>query len=43
MASDQAGVPTFLSTHPDPGDRYNSVNPETATMAGKAEISLLQS
>jgi predicted Zn-dependent protease len=26
MASDQGGVPTFLSTHPDPGDRYNSVN-----------------
>ncbi|HSV75399.1 MAG TPA: M48 family metalloprotease [Bacteroidales bacterium] len=20
------GIPTFLSTHPDPGDRYNSVN-----------------
>ncbi len=26
MASDHAGVPTFMSTHPDPGDRYNSVN-----------------
>jgi predicted Zn-dependent protease len=26
LASDQGGVPTFLSTHPDPGDRYNSVN-----------------
>jgi predicted Zn-dependent protease len=26
MASDNAGVPTFLSTHPDPGDRYNAVN-----------------
>jgi len=26
MASSHAGVPTFLSTHPDPGDRYNSVN-----------------
>ncbi|MDX9928223.1 MAG: M48 family metalloprotease [Bacteroidales bacterium] len=25
MASDHAGVPTFMSTHPDPGDRYNSV------------------
>ncbi len=24
--SGQAGVPTFLSTHPDPGDRYNKVN-----------------
>ncbi|MCF6357732.1 MAG: M48 family metalloprotease [Draconibacterium sp.] len=26
MASNHAGVPTFMSTHPDPGDRYNAVN-----------------
>ncbi len=26
LAGDNGGVPTFLSTHPDPGDRYNSVN-----------------
>lgn len=26
LESNQAGVPTFMSTHPDPGDRYNSVN-----------------
>ncbi len=26
MAESQGGIPTFLSTHPDPGDRYNSVN-----------------
>ncbi len=26
LASDYAGIPTFLSTHPDPGDRDNSVN-----------------
>jgi predicted Zn-dependent protease len=26
MSESQGGVPTFLSTHPDPGDRYNSVN-----------------
>ncbi|MFP4065309.1 MAG: M48 family metalloprotease [Bacteroidales bacterium] len=25
MASEQGGVPTLLSTHPDPGDRYNTV------------------
>jgi predicted Zn-dependent protease len=25
MASSHGGIPTFLSTHPDPGDRYNSV------------------
>jgi predicted Zn-dependent protease len=30
MASSEGGVPTFLSTHPDPGDRYNAVN-EKAT------------
>jgi predicted Zn-dependent protease len=30
MASNQGGVPTFLSTHPDPGDRYNSVNLEAS-------------
>ena len=26
MQSDHAGVPTFMSTHPDPGDRYNAVH-----------------
>jgi predicted Zn-dependent protease len=26
LASNQAGIPTFLSTHPDPGDRYVAVN-----------------
>ena len=25
LPDDQGGVPTFLSTHPDPADRYNSV------------------
>ncbi len=25
MGSSHAGVPTFMSTHPDPGDRYNAV------------------
>ncbi len=25
LASSHAGVPTFMSTHPDPGDRYNAV------------------
>ncbi len=28
LNSEQGGVPTFLSTHPDPGDRYNSVHNE---------------
>ncbi|MFH0841248.1 MAG: M48 family metalloprotease, partial [Bacteroidota bacterium] len=26
MAESVGGVPTFMSTHPDPGDRYNTVN-----------------
>jgi len=26
MSESEGGVPTFLSTHPDPGDRFNSVN-----------------
>ena len=26
LASTQGGIPTFMSTHPDPDDRYNSVN-----------------
>lgn len=26
MGSSHGGIPTFMSTHPDPGDRYNSVN-----------------
>jgi len=30
MGSSHAGVPTWMSTHPDPGDRFNSVN-QTAT------------
>lgn len=30
MGSEHAGVPTFLSTHPDPGDRFNSVKTTTA-------------
>lgn len=30
MGSEHGGVPTFLSTHPDPGDRYNSVKNQTA-------------
>jgi len=26
LSESEGGVPTFMSTHPDPGDRYNSVN-----------------
>ncbi len=30
MASDHGGIPTFLSTHPDPGDRYNAVSQQAS-------------
>ena len=29
MGNEHGGVPTFLSTHPDPGDRYNAVKTST--------------
>jgi len=29
MGSDHAGVPTFMSTHPDPANRFNAVNHTT--------------
>ena len=38
MASEQAGIPTLLSTHPNPGDRYNTVT----TMARQWKDSLDQ-
>lgn len=37
LAENQGGVPTFLSTHPDPGDRYNSVNAEAARWQKKLD------
>ncbi len=30
LSESEGGVPTFLSTHPDPGDRYNSVNQQAS-------------
>jgi len=30
LDADHAGIPTFLSTHPDPGDRYNSVKKDAS-------------
>lgn len=30
MASDHGGIPTFLSTHPDPGDRYATVTKQAS-------------
>ena len=30
LSESEGGVPTFLSTHPDPGDRYTAVNEKAA-------------
>jgi len=38
MASSHAGVPTFLSTHPDPGDRYNAVLASTKEWQDKLNL-----
>ncbi|HPI68718.1 MAG TPA: M48 family metalloprotease [Bacteroidales bacterium] len=41
MEENVGGVPTFLSTHPDPGDRYNSVKQSAA--AWQTELSDINS
>lgn len=38
MESEHAGVPTFLSTHPDPGDRYNTVNMRASEWQQKLQL-----
>jgi len=38
LAENVAGVPTFLSTHPDPGDRYNSVNQSATSWQTKLNL-----
>ena len=38
LAENQGGVPTFLSTHPDPGDRYNSVNQSATSWQTKLNL-----
>ncbi len=39
LASDHSGIPTFLSTHPDPGDRYNSVNQDATKWQDNLDFS----
>ena len=36
LSESEGGIPTFLSTHPDPGDRYNDVNKQCYGMADTA-------
>ncbi len=38
LAMNQGGVPTFLSTHPDPGDRYNAVLEDAGKWQEKLEF-----
>jgi predicted Zn-dependent protease len=38
MDSEQGGVPTFLSTHPDPGDRYQAVHQLTEVWQDSLEF-----
>ena len=38
LDSHQGGVPTFLSTHPDPGDRYNDVKRDAVTWQEKLDF-----
>jgi predicted Zn-dependent protease len=38
LAESEGGIPTFLSTHPDPGDRYNDVNRQAAEWQSQLNI-----
>jgi len=38
LASEHGGIPTFLSTHPDPGNRYNDVKRDAATWKKELEL-----
>jgi predicted Zn-dependent protease len=42
MEATQGGVPTFLSTHPDPGDRYNSVNQQATEWQQKLNSTIFK-
>jgi predicted Zn-dependent protease len=39
LASQHGGVPTFMSTHPDPGDRYNAVKRDATKWQDSLDIS----
>ncbi len=38
MDEERAGIPNFLSTHPDPGDRYNSVRRDAEKWQEKLDL-----
>lgn len=38
LSESEGGVPTFMSTHPDPGDRYNAVNKKATEWQAKLNL-----
>ena len=38
LSESEGGVPTFMSTHPDPGDRYNAVNEKATQWQAKVNL-----
>ncbi|MFZ0280960.1 MAG: M48 family metalloprotease [Bacteroidales bacterium] len=38
LSESEGGIPTFMSTHPDPGDRYNSVNEKATQWQAKLNL-----
>jgi predicted Zn-dependent protease len=38
LSESEGGIPTFLSTHPDPGDRYNDVNKQASEWQTKLNL-----
>ena len=38
MAQAEGGVPTWMSTHPDPGDRYVDSKQTGYAMAGQSQV-----
>jgi predicted Zn-dependent protease len=38
MSESEGGIPTFMSTHPDPGDRYNSVNKKATEWQARLKL-----
>jgi len=39
LSEGEGGIPTFMSTHPDPGDRYTSVNEKASAWQAKLKFS----
>lgn len=42
LDSEHAGIPTFMSTHPDPGDRYNTVKQDAQIWKDSLNLTTLK-